>query len=109
MRLSGHPNNFIQSSWIRDAHWKIYSFKTPKRATVVFLQFLSKGRLEKEKVETNLYESLLSFCSRFLFQQILPGLDPLLSSLKRIAVRREKTMSQVSFPAHCLCNRPQSY
>lgn len=38
-----------------------------------------------------------------LFRQILPGLDPLLSSLKGIAVRRGKTMSQVAIN-WCICN-----
>lgn len=37
-----------------------------------------------------------------LFRQILPGLDPLLSSLKGIAVRRGKTMSQVAIN-WCIC------
>ncbi|KAG1354530.1 pyridoxal reductase, chloroplastic [Cocos nucifera] len=32
----------------------------------------------------------------FLFRQILPGLDPLVSSLKEIAQKRQKTMSQIS-------------
>ena len=50
---------------------------------------------EDSKREINLYESLLSSCSGLLFRQILPGLDPLLSSLKGIAARRGKTMSQV--------------
>ncbi|ONK72714.1 uncharacterized protein A4U43_C04F22370 [Asparagus officinalis] len=37
-----------------------------------------------------------------LFRQILPGLDPLLSTLKGIAVRRGKTMSQVAIN-WCIC------
>ncbi|PIN16537.1 Pyridoxine 4-dehydrogenase [Handroanthus impetiginosus] len=32
----------------------------------------------------------------FLFRQILPGLEPLLNSLKEIAQKRRKTMSQVA-------------
>ncbi|XP_072962823.1 pyridoxal reductase, chloroplastic [Typha angustifolia] len=37
-----------------------------------------------------------------LFRQILPGLDPLLSSLNKIAERRRKTMSQVAIN-WCIC------
>lgn len=37
-----------------------------------------------------------------LFRQILPGLDPLLNSLKGIATRRGKSMSQVAIN-WCIC------
>ncbi|CAA6663330.1 unnamed protein product [Spirodela intermedia] len=37
-----------------------------------------------------------------LFRQILPGLDPLLSSLRRVADRRRKTVSQVAIN-WCIC------
>ncbi|URD94753.1 Aldo/keto reductase family [Musa troglodytarum] len=37
-----------------------------------------------------------------LFRQVLPGLDPLLDSLKHISERRQKTMSQVAIN-WCIC------
>lgn len=37
-----------------------------------------------------------------LFRQIIPGLDPLLNSLKEIAQRRKKTMPQVAIN-WCIC------
>ncbi|CAN6564692.1 unnamed protein product [Malus baccata var. baccata] len=36
------------------------------------------------------------FCRSFLFRQILPGLEPLLTSLKEIAQKRSKTVPQVA-------------
>ena len=38
---------------------------------------------------------IISFCRALLFGQILPGLEPLLNSLREIARKRRKTLAQV--------------
>ncbi|WOL06261.1 pyridoxal reductase, chloroplastic [Canna indica] len=60
---------------------------------------LGLGMLTGKYTETNLPQGPRGL----LFRQVLPGLGPLLNSLKDISEKRQKTMSQVAIN-WCICN-----